>query len=43
LQWRNAQARDAIGDTDLRWQDVDQLDRVGLPAPIRKLLQATDR
>jgi A/G-specific adenine glycosylase len=44
LQWRNAQARDAIGDTgDLRWQAADQLDRVGLPAPIRKLLQATDR
>jgi A/G-specific adenine glycosylase len=44
LQWRNAQARDAIGDTgDLRWQAADQLDRIGLPAPIRKLLQATDR
>ena len=44
LQWRNVQARDAIGDTDdLRWQAADQLDLVGLPAPIRKLLQATDR
>ncbi len=42
LQWRNAQARNAIGDTDdLRWQAADQLDGVGLPAPIRKLLQAT--
>ena len=42
LLCRNAQARDAIGDTDdLRWQAADQLDRVGLPAPIRKLLQAT--
>lgn len=44
LQWRDAQARHAIGDTDdLRWQAADQLDLVGLPAPIRKLLQATDR
>ncbi len=34
--------RDAIGDTeDLRWQTTDTLHEVGLPAPIRKLLEAT--
>ena len=40
LLWRDARSRDAIGDTaDLRWQSHDALTEIGLPAPIRKLLE----
>ena len=40
LLWRDAVAREAIGDNDdLRWQAVDALDGIGLPAPIRKLIE----
>ena len=38
-----ARARASIGDTDdLRWQPRDALHEVGLPAPIRKLLEGLD-
>ena len=40
LLWRDATARDAIGDTgDLRWQPSDKLVAIALPAPVRKLLE----
>jgi len=39
LRWRNASPRDAVGDNpDLRWVDSAQTAALGLPAPIRKLL-----
>jgi A/G-specific adenine glycosylase len=41
LQWTNAAATARIGDNDdLRWQSLATLDAVGLPAPVRKLLEA---
>ncbi|HEY2345938.1 MAG TPA: A/G-specific adenine glycosylase [Xanthomonadaceae bacterium] len=44
LLWRDARARDAIGDNaDLRWQACDALDDIGLPAPIRKLIEGLPR
>jgi A/G-specific adenine glycosylase len=40
LLWRDARAGDAIGDTgDLRWQSIETLSEIGLPSPIRKLLE----
>lgn len=40
LLWRDARARDAVRDNDdLRWQAIDALAELGLPAPIRSLLQ----
>jgi len=40
LLWRDARAGDAIGDTEnLRWQSIDALAGIGLPSPIRKLLE----
>ncbi len=40
LLWRDARAGNAIGDTDdLHWQSMDTLTKVGLPSPIRKLLE----
>jgi len=43
LRWRDAAPRDAVGDNpDLRWVDPTQLAALGLPAPIRKLLDATN-
>ncbi len=44
LLWRDARARDAIGDTDdLRWQPFDRLAEIALPAPVRKLLEDLSR
>jgi A/G-specific adenine glycosylase len=41
LLWRDARAGDAIGDTaDLRWQSPNTLAEIGLPSPIRKLLES---
>ena len=41
LLWTNAAATTRIGDNDdLRWQSLATLDTVGLPAPVRKLLEA---
>jgi len=40
LLWRDARAGDAIGDTEnLRWQSTAALAGIGLPSPIRKLLE----
>ena len=40
LLWREASPRATIGDTDeLRWQPHDALTDLGLPSPIRKLLE----
>ena len=40
LMWNDARPNDAIGDTgDLRWQSPDALSELGLPSPIRKLLE----
>jgi A/G-specific adenine glycosylase len=39
MSWRVADGTDAIGDNaGLRWQPVDRLHEVGLPAPVKKLL-----
>ncbi len=39
LLWEGARAAARIGDNgDLRWQSLDTLELVGLPAPVRKLL-----
>ena len=39
MSWRVAESAAAIGDNaGLRWQPVDRLDEVGLPAPVKKLL-----
>jgi len=41
LRWRRLSPRDAVGDNDdLRWVAPGQLTTLGLPAPIRKLLDA---
>jgi A/G-specific adenine glycosylase len=41
LLWRNARSSDTIGDTaDLRWQPSETLEEIGLPSPIRKLLES---
>lgn len=39
LLWRDAApSRSHIGDNGQRWQPIESLDEVGLPAPVRKLL-----
>jgi A/G-specific adenine glycosylase len=38
LLWRDAAPAARIGDNEQRWQALDALDEVGLPAPVRKLL-----
>jgi len=38
LLWREAAPSSRIGDNVQRWQALDALDEVGLPAPVRKLL-----
>jgi A/G-specific adenine glycosylase len=39
MGWRVADAAPAIGDNEgLRWQPIDRLHEVGLPAPVKKLL-----
>ena len=38
LLWRGAAPPSRIGDNGQRWQPLDALDEVGLPAPVRKLL-----
>jgi A/G-specific adenine glycosylase len=41
LQWRNVVESSRIAeDADLRWVSQAQLDTLGLPAPIRKLLDS---
>ncbi len=41
LLWREARPVDAIGDAgDLRWQSPEALSELGLPSPIRKLLES---
>jgi A/G-specific adenine glycosylase len=41
LRWRGVVLRDRVGDNpDLRWVDREQRDALGIPAPIRRLLQA---
>ncbi len=41
LRWRDASLRDRIGDNDdLRWVAREELGTLGIPAPIRKLLEA---
>jgi len=43
LAWDGVRALPRIGDNaDLRWQPLDTLDQVGLPAPVRKLLATLD-
>jgi A/G-specific adenine glycosylase len=40
LLWRDVRSNDMISDTaDLRWQPPDTLAEIGLPSPIRKLLE----
>ena len=40
-RWRNVRLRDAVGDNaDLRWAGRGELASIGLPAPVRKLLEA---
>ena len=42
LRWRGAEAKSAVGDNvDLRWVARDELVALGIPAPIRKLLEST--
>jgi A/G-specific adenine glycosylase len=38
LYWRGAAPATRIGDNAQRWQPLEALDEVGLPAPVRKLL-----
>jgi A/G-specific adenine glycosylase len=39
--WIGAAANSRISDNDdLRWQSLATLDTVGLPAPVRKLLES---
>jgi A/G-specific adenine glycosylase len=38
LLWRGATPATRIGDNAQRWQPLESLDEVGLPAPVRKLL-----
>ncbi len=39
--WRDLQAKHRIADTDsTRWQALNKLDSVGLPAPVKKLLES---
>ena len=38
LYWRQAAPAARIGDNAHRWQALESLDEVGLPAPVRKLL-----
>ena len=39
--WRDLQARHRIAETDsTRWQALNKLDSVGLPAPVKKLLES---
>jgi A/G-specific adenine glycosylase len=42
MRWRNVAARDNAGPVDagLRWVDRTELTALGLPAPVRKLLEA---
>ena len=41
LRWTRLSPRDAVGDNaDLRWVAPAELTTLGLPAPIRKLLDA---
>jgi len=43
LLWRGATPNDTVRDTDdLRWQSLDSLREIGLPAPVRKLLEGLD-
>jgi A/G-specific adenine glycosylase len=40
LLWRDVAPADTVRDTgDLRWQPLDSLREIGLPAPVRKLLE----
>jgi A/G-specific adenine glycosylase len=40
LRWREARGRDAVRDNpDLRWIDRAQLAQLGIPAPVRRLLE----
>ncbi|GGD57692.1 A/G-specific DNA-adenine glycosylase [Pseudoxanthomonas indica] len=41
LRWRDLQARAAVNDNaDLRWVSAAELPQLGLPAPIRRMLQS---
>jgi len=41
LRWRDARPRDAVRDNpDLRWFERAQLGRLGIPAPVRRLLES---
>jgi len=43
LLWRNAHDGNRIGeDSDLRWMPIAGLDAIGLPAPVRRLLDTVD-
>ncbi|MGO4781274.1 NUDIX domain-containing protein, partial [Lysobacter sp. 2RAB21] len=40
-RWREVALRDAVGDNDdLRWFARDELASLGIPAPIRKLIES---
>jgi A/G-specific adenine glycosylase len=42
LRWRDTSLRNRIGDNDdLRWVAREELAALGIPAPIRKLLEAS--
>jgi A/G-specific adenine glycosylase len=44
LRWRGAALRGRISDNDdLRWVAREELGAIGIPAPIRKLLEASTR
>ena len=39
--WRDLQAKHRIADKDsTRWQALNKLDSIGLPAPVKKLLES---
>ena len=40
LAWRMSRTAARVGDNDdVRWHPLDRLGEVGLPAPVRKLLE----
>jgi A/G-specific adenine glycosylase len=44
VRWRGAEPKTAVGDNaDLRWVARDELASLGIPAPIRKLLETSMR
>lgn len=43
IEWRRVRIRRAVADApDIRWCGADELDGLGIPAPVRKLLRSVD-